>query len=387
MIFEYVIIGAGYAGSVLAERIATQLGKKVLLIERRSHIGGNCYDFKDENNILIHKYGPHIFHTDNKRVWDYLSGFTDWDNYHHEVLAMVDGKKVPIPFNLNTLHQVFPRALAEKIEAKLLEKYEYNSKVPILELKKTEDPDLQFLAGFIYEKVFAHYTSKQWGMKPEEIDPSVTARVPVFIGRDNRYFNDKYQALPRAGFTKMFEKMLDNPNIKLMLNTDFRDVCELQGNQFRLMGNDFNGTVIFTGCVDELFNYEFGPLAYRTIDMKFETIDADKYQEAATINYPFNYDYLRITEFKYLHPSTSAKTTILKEYPAEYKPGVNIPYYPVFTDECRSSYAKYLERAEKVPGLILLGRLAEYKYYDMDDMVARALDVFDKRILNVCDDK
>jgi UDP-galactopyranose mutase len=384
MIFEYVIIGAGYAGSVLAERIASQLGKKVLLIERRNHIGGNCYDFKDDNNILVHKYGPHIFHTDNKEVWDYLCQFTEWDNYHHEVLAMVDGKKVPIPFNLNTLHEVFPKALAEKIEVKLLEKYAYNSKVPILELQKTEDAELKFLADFIYEKVFVHYTSKQWGMKPEEIDPSVTARVPVFIGRDNRYFNDRYQAMPRAGFTKMFERMLDHPNIKLMLNTDFKDVCALKDGNFQLLGNDFAGKVIFTGCVDELFSYEFAPLPYRTINMKFESVDAERYQEAATINYPSNYDYLRITEFKYLHPCHSPRTTILKEYPEEYKAGVNTPYYPVFTNDCRSMYTKYRERAEKVPGLILVGRLAEYKYYDMDDMVARALEVFDTRIANVC---
>lgn len=382
MMFEYVIIGAGYAGSVLAERIASQLGKKVLLIEKRNHIGGNCYDLKDENNILIHKYGPHIFHTDNKVVWDYLSLFTHWDNYHHEVLAMVDGKKVPIPFNLNTLHQVFPASLADKIETKLLKTYTYNSKVPILELKKADDPDLKMLADFIYEKVFAHYTAKQWGMKPEEIDPAVTARVPVFIGRDNRYFNDRYQATPKAGFTKMFERMLDHPNIKLMLNTDFKEVCTLENDKFLLFGQQFNGKVIYTGCVDELFDYEFGQLAYRTINMAFETVDKEKYQEAATVNYPYNYDYLRITEFKYLHPCSSPKTTILREYPAEYKPGTNIPYYPVFTDECRNSYTKYLERAEKVPGLILVGRLAEYKYYDMDDMVARALEVFDTRMVN-----
>lgn len=386
MIFEYVIIGAGYAGSVLAERIASQMGKKVLLIEKRNHIGGNCYDMKDDNNILIHKYGPHIFHTDNKVVWDYLSLFTEWDNYHHEVLAMVDGQKVPIPFNLNTLQQVFPKSLADKLEAKLLEKYAYNSKVPILELKKADDADLKMLADFIYEKVFAHYTAKQWGMKPEDIDPAVTARVPVFIGRDNRYFNDKYQAMPRAGFTKMFERMLDHPNIKLMLNTDFNEICSLKDNKFELMGQEFKGTVIFTGCVDELFGYEFGALPYRTINMVFESIETERYQEAATVNYPFNYDYLRITEFKYLHPCNSPRTTILKEYPEEYKPGLNTPYYPVFTNECKAAYKKYLERAEKVPQLLLVGRLAEYKYYDMDDMVARALEIFNTRIANVCSD-
>ena len=378
--FDYVIVGAGYAGAVMAERIATQLDKKVLIIEKRNHIAGNCYDFKDENNILVHKYGPHLFHTNNKKVIDYLSQFTEWDIYNHKVLAVIDGKKVPIPFNINTLYEVFPDSLAQTLEEKLLKAYPYNGKIPILELKESTDKDLQFLADFVYEKIFVHYTAKQWDMKPEDMDGAVTARVPVFVGRDNRYFNDKYQVIPTNGYTKIFENMLDNKNIKLMLNTDFNEVCKITESGFELMGSEFKGKVVFTGPIDELFDYKFGDLPYRGVDMRFETVDKEFYQEATTVNYPNNYDFTRITEFKHIHPTKSDKTTILKEYPNEYVKGKDIPYYPIFTDENQEKYNRYLEHSKKWINLILVGRLAEYKYYDMDDMVERALEVFEKEI-------
>ena len=225
--FDYIIVGAGFAGSVVAERIAKVLNKKVLVIEKRNHIGGNCYDYKSKEGIIIHKYGPHLFHTNNKYVFDYLSNFTDWQIYHHKVLAFIDGKKVPVPFNFNSIELLFPKPLADKLINKLLEKYPYGSRVSILELKKENDKDLKFLADYIYEKVFKNYTAKQWGKKLEEIDPKVMARVPIFIGRDDRYFNDKYQAVPIDGYTKIFERMLSHPNIKLMLNTDFREVIKV----------------------------------------------------------------------------------------------------------------------------------------------------------------
>ena len=373
---DYIIVGAGLAGCVMAERITTQLNKKVLIIEKRNHIGGNCFDFKDENNILIHKYGPHLFHTNNKEVIDYLSQFTSWDIYNHEVLAYIDGKKVSIPFNFNTLYEVFPESKAKVLEDKLLLNFEYNSKIPILELKKSEDKDLAFLADYIYDKVFVNYTAKQWGMKPEEMDGTVTARVPVFIGRDNRYFNDTYQMLPKDGYTKMIEKMLNHKNIKIMTNTDFKEVCSLKGNDFYFFDSKFEGRVIYTGQIDELFDYRFGDLPYRSIDMKFETVEKEYYQEKATINYPNDYDFTRITEFKHIHPTNSPKTTILKEYPKKYVKGGNTPYYPVFRQENQNIYNEYLEYSKEFKQLILLGRLAEYKYYDMDDIVTRALEVF-----------
>ncbi|RBQ26581.1 MULTISPECIES: UDP-galactopyranose mutase [Arcobacteraceae] len=373
---DYIVVGSGLAGVVLAQNIATQLNKKVLIVEKRNHIGGNCYDFKDENSILIHKYGPHLFHTNDKEVVDYLSNFTSWDIYNHEVLAYIDGKKVPIPFNFNTLYELFPNQKAKELEELLLKNYEYNSKIPILELKKSTNKDLSFLADFIYDKIFVNYTAKQWGMKPEDIDSAVTARVPVFIGRDNRYFNDSYQSLPKFGYTKMIENMLNHKNIKLMLNTDFKEICEIKDKDFYLFDRKFDGKIIYTGQIDELFDYKFGELPYRSVEMRFETIEKDFYQEKATVNYPNDYDFTRITEFKHIHPINSSKTTILKEYPQEYIKDVNTPYYPIFTQENQKKYNQYLEYSQEFQNLILVGRLAEYKYYDIDDIVKRALEVF-----------
>jgi UDP-galactopyranose mutase len=378
--FKYIIIGSGFAGSVIAERIASRLGEKVLIIEKRNHIGGNCYDYKDENNILIHKYGPHFFHTNNKKAVDYLSQFTEWTIYNHKTLAFVDGKTINIPFNFNTLYQVFPNSLAKKLEIKLLNKFEYNSKVPILELKKTTDKDLQFLSNFIYEKIFLNYSIKQWGMKPDEMDGAVTARVPIFIGRDNGYFNDTYQMMPSEGFLNLFENMLNHKNIKLLLNTDFNEVLKIRDNKFYFMGNEFNGKIIYTGQIDELFDYKFGELPYRSLKMEFETIDKELYQESAVVNYPNNYDFTRITEFKHIHPVNSSKTTILKEYPQEYVKGKNIPYYPIFTNENQKIYDEYMQYSKQFNNIIMLGRLSEYKYYDMDDIVARALEVFENEV-------
>lgn len=384
---DYIIIGAGLAGSVSANILATKYNKKVIIIEKRNHIGGNCYDFKDENNILIHKYGPHLFHTNNKEVIDYLSNFTSWNIYNHEVLAYIDGKKVPIPFNLNTLYEVFPQSKAKTLENKLLETYGFNSKVAILELKKSTDKDLQFLADFVYEKIFVNYTAKQWGMKPEDMDGAVTARVPIFIGRDNRYFNDSYQLLPFNGYTSMINNMLNHKNIKLMLNTNFKEVCFLKDKDFYLFGSKFEGKVIYTGQIDELFDCKFGELPYRSVDMKFETCEQEYFQEKATINYPNDYDFTRITEFKHIHPTNSSKTTILKEYPQEYIKNKNTPYYPIFTEENQKKYNQYLEYSKEFENLLLIGRLAEYKYYDMDDIVERVLEVLKNETNNTIFDR
>jgi len=380
MTFDALIAGCGFAGAVSARQFA-EAGKQVLIIERRPHVGGNCHDHKNDHNILIHTYGPHLFHTSNKDVWEYLSRFTEWDIYHHKVLAMVDGKKVPVPFNLNALHELFPREMAQRLEEKLLAHFPYNTKVPILELRKSTDPDLQFLAGYIYDKIFVQYTAKQWGMKPEEMDSAVTARVPVFIGRDDRYFNDTYQGVPRRGYTKLFEALLDHPNISLMLQTEFTKVCLFADDSFYFLGQKFEGRLIYTGQIDELFGYRFGELPYRSIHWVFETLDQERYQEVATVNYPNDYTFTRITEFKHIHPAPGGKTTILKEYPQPYERDKNAPYYPIFTDENRNLYDQYVEHARRYANLTLLGRLAEYKYYDMDDMVERALKV----ALGLCD--
>ena len=373
--FDVVIIGAGMAGAVLAERFAS-VGKKILIIERRQHVAGNCYDELDGNGILIHKYGPHLFHTDDAQVWEYLSRFTDWHLYFHKVKAVIDGKPVPIPFNLNTLHEVFPTSLADKSEAALLNNFEYGKKVPILELKKSADSDLQFLADFVCEKIFLHYTEKQWGLSPEKISGAVTARVPISISRDDRYFGDRFQAMPKFGYTKLVKKMLAHKNIKLLLNTDFHEVMELRGEQIYLFRKKFKGRLIYTGQLDELFDKKFGELPYRSIDLKFETVDAENFQEAPVVNYPNNYEFTRITEFKQIHPTNSPRTTILKEFPQEYVAGTNEPYYPIFTDEARAAYEKYFAELSKFKNITAIGRLAEYRYFDIDDVVKRALEVF-----------
>lgn len=375
--FEVVIIGAGMAGAVLAERFA-QNGRKVLVIERRQQVAGNCFDTVDENGILIHKYGPHLFHTDDAQVWEYLSRFTKWHLYHHRVKAVIDGKPVPIPFNLNTLREVFPQSLADKLEAALLRNFDYGKKVPILELKKSADSDLQFLADFVYEKIFLHYTEKQWGLSPDKISGAVTARVPVFVGRDDRYFNDRFQAVPLRGYTELVKNMLAHKNIKLMLNTDFHEVMALRGEEILLFGQKFDGRLIYTGQLDELFDKKFGELPYRSIDMRFESVDAELFQDAPVVNYPNNYDFTRITEFKQIHPAQSPRTTLLREYPQTYVAGENEPYYPIFTDEARAAYEKYSAELQRFENITAVGRLAEYRYYDIDDVVKRALDIFDE---------
>ena len=373
--FDVVIIGAGMAGAVLAERFAKS-GKKILVIERRQHVAGNCYDEIDANGILIHKYGPHLFHTDDAQVWEYLSHFTEWHLYFHRVKAVIDGKPVPLPFNFNTLHEVFPKNLADKLEAALLKNFEYGKKIPILELKKSADADLQFLADFIYEKIFLHYTEKQWGLPPDKISGAVTARVPVLIGRDDRYFSDRFQAMPYYGYTKLVENMLDHKNIKLLLNADFHDVMELRGEKIYLFRKKFKGRLIYTGQLDELFNKKFGELPYRSLDMKFETVDAKNFQSAPVVNYPNNCDFTRITEFKQIHPTKSERTTILREIPQAYVAGRNEPYYPIFTDEAQAIYQKYSAELAQFKNITAVGRLAEYRYYDIDDIIKRALEVF-----------
>jgi len=382
--FDYIIVGAGFAGCVIANKIATELNKKVLIIEKRHHIGGNCYDYMNKHGILVHKYGPHLFHTNNKEVVDYLSQFTQWEPYEHKVLANIDGTEVPLPFNLNTIDSLFPPTLAKKYEEVLLKHFTYNTKVPILELMKSKDPLLSELADYIYQKVFFNYTTKQWGISPEEIDSSVTSRVPIFIGRDNRYFNDQYQMLPKEGYTTLFSNMIKNPNIKLMLNTDCKEVINLDNaeDKINFLGAPYTGKLIFTGRIDDLFSYDLGELPYRSINFEFETLPIQQYQTATTINYPNNYEFTRITEFKHMQTSKSksTSTTIVKEYPTSYNKDVDVPYYPVFTPHNQKLYSKYNLMTSKYKNLFTIGRLAEYKYYDMDDVIEAAIKFFNEEI-------
>ncbi len=380
--FDCLVIGCGFAGSVIARELAERAGKKVLIIERRSHVGGNAYDFFNDDGILVHKYGPHIFHTYSSRVFDYLSRFTEWRDYSHEVLADIHGKLVPVPFNLNSLYLAFEPDKAHRLEEKLISTYGMEQRVTISELRKQTDGELLELANFIYENIFLYYTQKQWGLAPENIDPSVTARVPILISRDNRYFQDKYQGIPANGFTLLFKKLLDHPNIHLKLGTDSGDLFRMTSDGMLFMDKPFKGTVIYTGALDELFDCCFGRLPYRTLDFLSETHDMTWYQPKGTINYTVDQPFTRITEFKHLAgQDIPGKTTIMKEYPRAYTGSKSeTPYYAILDPENISLYERYKQLTGAFADFYLLGRLAEYKYYNMDAIIEHALQLADSII-------
>ncbi len=362
-----LIVGCGISGATLAHRIATELGEDVLIIDSRDHLAGSCYDEWNEQQICIHRYGAHIFHTQNAEVWRYLSQFTKWVPYRHEVKALIDGQEVPIPFNLNSIRQCFPADLAARLEARLVDTYGFNAKVPILQLRETGDADLTFLADYVYEKVFLHYTLKQWGMKPEELDASVMARVPVFVSFDNRYFQDKYQGIPLRGYTEMVRNMLNHPRIRVRLNTDFERIRE-EVEYKRLF---------YTGQIDEFFGFCHGALPYRSLRFEFQEYEQRWFQSRAVINYPCNYDYTRICEPKHFLDKNAPNTVIALEYPQAHEPGRTTPYYPIASDASSALYARYRQMADALGETYFLGRLGDYRYYNMDEAVARALKLAD----------
>jgi UDP-galactopyranose mutase len=359
--FDYLIVGAGFAGSVLAERLATQAGKRVLIIDKRNHIGGNAYDYYNDDGILIHKYGPHIFHTNSDRVWEYLSQFTEWRPYEHRVLAQVDGKLLPIPINRTTVNQLYGLNLQTEEEC---QKFFDSLAEPVERCRTSEDVVVSKVGRELYLKFFRGYTRKQWGMDPSELDAQVTARIPTRTNTDDRYFTDRYQAMPLHGYTRMFERMLDHPNIKIMLNTDYREI----------LGTIPYREMIFTGPVDQYFNYCYGKLPYRSLEFRHKTLDQEQALPVAVVNYPNDHDYTRVTEFKHLTGQVHPKTGVVYEYPR----AEGDPYYPIPKPECTALYEKYKALAEKTPGVYFVGRLATYKYYNMDQVVAQALATYEK---------
>ncbi len=374
--FDAVVIGAGFAGAVVS-RVLADAGRRVALLERRDHIGGNAYDHIDDAGVLVHKYGPHIFHTGDRRVYDYLSRFTAWRDYQHRVVANVHGRLMPVPFNLTSLDIAFGDR-APDLARRLTAAYGEGAKVTILDLRRSRDPELAQLADYVYENIFKTYTVKQWGQAPEDIDPATTARVPVFLSRDDRYFQDPWQGMPQEGYTSLFERMLDHPNITLRLNTDALRVLTLtQVGTTLVDGAVFKGPIVYTGAVDDLFERRFGRLPYRTLDFVFETHPVEWYQTHGTVNYTVDQDYTRITEFKHLTGQELAKkTTIVKEFSKAYTgQDGEIPYYAVITPDSRALYDRYAALAGEYGNLRLLGRLAEYQYYNMDAIVGRALDL------------
>jgi UDP-galactopyranose mutase len=358
--FDYLIVGAGFAGSVIAERLARGSNKKVLLIDRRNHIGGNAYDCYDDHGILIHKYGPHIFHTASSEIFNYLSRFTEWRQYQHKVLASVDGQLVPIPINLDTINTLYGLNLNSfQMEEWLASRAEKKDAV-----RTSEDVVVSKVGRELYEKFFRGYTRKQWGLDPSELDAQVTARVPTRTNRDDRYFTDAYQAMPKFGFTRMFEKILDHPNIKVMLNADYREVRNYV--PFK--------NLIFTGPVDEYFEYQYGKLPYRCLEFKHETLNMVQAQPVAVINYPNDYAYTRVTEFKHLTGQEHQKTSVVYETSC----AEGDPYYPIPRAENAEIYRQYHALAERTPHVHFVGRLATYKYYNMDQVVAQALTTYAK---------
>lgn len=357
---DCLVIGAGFSGAVLAERLARLHNCRVLVLERREHIAGNAYDVADALGILVHQYGPHIFHTNADKVWQYLSQFTAWRPYEHKVLGQIDGQLVPVPFNLNSLHALFSNAA--ELEQKLIACYGYASKVPILKMREQDDEALRELAQFVYDKVFLGYTTKMWGLTPEQLAPSVTARVPVFIGHDDRYFQDTYQAMPKHGYIELFQQLFDHPKIEVRTGVDYF-ACREQIHAKQ---------VFYTGPIDAYFDYCYGKLPYRSLEFVHQQFpDKETVQATGTVNYPNDHDYTRITEFKYLTGQTQAGSSIVTEYPRP----TGDPYYPIPNDENEAQYKRYQALAEQVKNVHFVGRLARYRYYNMDQCVAAALVV------------
>jgi UDP-galactopyranose mutase len=356
--YDWMIVGAGFAGSVLAERLASERNERVLLIDRRPHIGGNAYDRYDEDGLLIHQYGPHIFHTNSKQIFDYLSRFTEWRFYEHRVLAEVDGMLVPIPINLDTVNKLYGLNLtSEQLQdwfAARAEKVE--------EIKTSEDVVVSAVGRELYEKFFRGYTRKQWGLDPSELDKSVTARVPTRTNRDDRYFGDEFQFMPKHGYTRMFEKMVAHPNIHVMTQTDYEDVRHVVPHR----------RVIYTGPIDEYFDFRFGKLPYRSLRFEHVTLDKSWHQPVGVVNYPQTHDYTRITEYKHLTGQEHAKTALTYEYPS----AEGDPYYPIPKPENQELFKKYERLAIATPDVWFVGRLATYRYYNMDQIVGQALATF-----------
>jgi UDP-galactopyranose mutase len=360
--FDYLIVGAGFAGSVLAERLAADAGKKVLVVDRRPHIAGNAYDEYNDDGILVHRYGPHIFHTNSREVWEYLSRFTPWRPYEHRVRASVDGMLLPIPINLDTINQLYGLSLTSL----QVEDFFRSVAEPKDVVRTSEDAVVGRVGRDLYDKFFRNYTRKQWGMDASELDAAVAARVPARTSRDDRYFTDTYQAMPLHGYTRMFANLLSHPNIKVMLNTDYREVEGLIPYR----------EVVFTGPVDEYFNFRYGKLPYRSLQFKHETVGRETFQSAPVVNYPNEHPYTRVTEFKYLTGQEHPKTSVVYEYPCD----DGDPYYPVPRPENAELYRKYRALAEETEGVWFVGRLATYKYYNMDQVVAQALSTYRKII-------
>lgn len=375
--YRWLVVGAGFTGAVLAERIASILEERVLLIDRRWHIAGNAHDHLDAHGVLVHRHGPHIFHTNAPRVVEYLSQFTTWRPYEHRVLAWVDEQLVPMPFNFTSMEMMFGRTEGARLNRLLADEYGSEVKVPILKMIGSANQQIRAVADRIYEKLFLHYTTKQWGLGPADLDLSVSSRVPVHLSRDDRYFQDAFQRMPADGYTRLFERMVDHPLIDILLGTEFSD----------LAATETFDRVVFTGPIDEFFDHVHGPLPYRSLRFELTTRSGDALaQECAVYNYPTPasvHPFTRVTEFRHLTGQSGVgATTLATEYPQAYEPGSNEPYYPIPREANRQIFRRYQGEADKLRSVVFAGRLADYSYYNIDQAVGRALATFEKQLIH-----
>ena len=360
-----LVVGAGISGATIAYLIAEIKKEKVLIIDKRNHVAGNIYDYKnDETNITIQKYGPHFFHTNNDNVWQFLSKFTKWHYHNHKVKAYINNSFISIPFSLNSLYEYFSKEEATAIEKELIKEYGYNQKISILELSKTKNEKIKYISNFIYENIYKNYTIKQWGISPDEIDKSIISRIPIYINHNIHYFSDKYQAIPIEGYTKLIENILNHKNITIKLNTNFKEI------------NSSFDKIFYSGSIDEFFNYEFGVLPYRSLEFENKLINQEYYQATSVVNYPNDFNYTRTTEHKRILNEKSKKTIITLEYPKQFEINKNERYYPIINHKNCDLYKKYFEKSKKINGLYFIGRLGQYKYFDIDMAIENTFELF-----------
>ncbi|MCQ0989476.1 UDP-galactopyranose mutase [Jiella marina] len=368
---DWIVVGAGFTGAIVAERIASVLHKKVLLVDRRGHLAGNAYDYVDEAGNIVHKHGPHIFHTNSEHVRDYLSQFTSWRPYVHKTLAAVEDKLLPLPFNLDSIKVAFSSSFAERVSAKLIHTFGYGARITILKLIDHEDSDIREFASFVYRNVYENYVKKHWGLQPLDLDASVLARLPVSVSYDDRYFPDRFQAMPANGYVPMFERMLAHERIEIALNTEFVDARRAHPA----------AKIVFTGPIDAYFDYRFGALPYRSVQFQLRTVDHRPVQPVGTISYPNAPGYTRITDLSHLTGQATQSAVLVKEFPEAYEIGRNEPYYPVPTPETAVRLRKYKDEARQLAGKVwFAGRLGDYSYYNMDQASGRALSLFEKQL-------